>query len=415
MRKTILFLFTLLVCSCTNDITVKINKITDAKVLEDKTISSRDRVNFTLDYLQPLDHDNPEGEELLQRVYLSHVGFDRPVVLVTDGYSADRMHYDELAFILNANVIAVSHRFSSNALPETLDYRFLTIEQASTDYHKLVTDFKKIYKKSKWIATGESKGGLAATTYRWKYPDDVDVTVARVAPFLYGMNDRRDEAFFKDEKRKNKVSKIYKLQEEALKRSDNLANLLKTKLPPDHGLYKLYNDKEILELLIYYYSYMFWQYSEGINFVPPPTIGDSALLSTILKPFFGEIAVFVDNDGIAREYLSLTELGTNKITINNGLNFSYDIDKLFSRLLDGIEVPEYNPEIMIEFYKWIKEDGNNMIYIFGEDDPLTRFQIDIGDKTNAKKFFVKGQSHLIRLPSMTNYDDFLITLSTWLE
>lgn len=56
---------------------------------------------------QLLDPHHPEAGNFKQRVILSHVGFDRPTVLVTEGYAA---HYathpryqEELSKLFNAN------------------------------------------------------------------------------------------------------------------------------------------------------------------------------------------------------------------------------------------------------------------------------------------------------------------------
>ena len=43
-------------------------------------------VSYT--HLQPLDHRRPEKSSFRQRVIVSHVGFDRPTVIVTEGYGA---------------------------------------------------------------------------------------------------------------------------------------------------------------------------------------------------------------------------------------------------------------------------------------------------------------------------------------
>ena len=37
---------------------------------------------------QPVDHKNPVAGTFTQRVIVAHVGFDRPTILVTEGYGA---------------------------------------------------------------------------------------------------------------------------------------------------------------------------------------------------------------------------------------------------------------------------------------------------------------------------------------
>ena len=41
--------------------------------------------SYELRIEQPIDHFNPERGSFLQRVFLNHRGFDRPVVMITNG------------------------------------------------------------------------------------------------------------------------------------------------------------------------------------------------------------------------------------------------------------------------------------------------------------------------------------------
>ena len=43
---------------------------------------------FELLVLQPVDHNNPDGPVFKQRVFLAHRNFKKPVVLITEGYTA---------------------------------------------------------------------------------------------------------------------------------------------------------------------------------------------------------------------------------------------------------------------------------------------------------------------------------------
>ena len=52
----------------------------------------------------------------------------------------------------------------------------------------------KFYSK-KWASTGISKGGEAALIYESKYPNDIDLTVAEVAPIILGREDQRTTDF----------------------------------------------------------------------------------------------------------------------------------------------------------------------------------------------------------------------------
>src|SRR5262245_30575457 len=49
---------------------------------------------------QPLDHANPDGEKFRQRFFISHVDYDKPVLLGTEGYAAPTPRGGELQRML---------------------------------------------------------------------------------------------------------------------------------------------------------------------------------------------------------------------------------------------------------------------------------------------------------------------------
>ena len=60
-------------------------------------------VTYELKVKQPLDHSNLLKGFFYQKVYLSHKGFNRPTVIVTDGYNVDQTWEQELTKLLSAN------------------------------------------------------------------------------------------------------------------------------------------------------------------------------------------------------------------------------------------------------------------------------------------------------------------------
>jgi hypothetical protein len=121
----------------------------------------------------------------LPNVVISHEGFDRPTVLVTEGYGGDYAlnprYRDELAGLFHTNTVFVEHRYFSGSVPDTVDWQYLTAQNSASDLHLITTLFKQIYPQ-KWISTGISKGGQTALIYRAFFPNDVDITVPYVAP-----------------------------------------------------------------------------------------------------------------------------------------------------------------------------------------------------------------------------------------
>src|SRR6185503_19153486 len=93
------------------------------------------------------------------------------------------------------NQIDVEQRFFEPSRPDPADWSFLTIEQAAADHHRIVAALRPIY-CGKWVSTGSSKGGMTSIYHRRFYPDDVDATVAYVAPISFGAPDDRYHPFF---------------------------------------------------------------------------------------------------------------------------------------------------------------------------------------------------------------------------
>ena len=125
------------------------------------------RAAYELRIKQPIDHNNPQKGYFYQRAYLSHKGFDKPTVMITEGYDQPRNRISELSQMLDANQLVIEHRYYGHSIPDDIDYSFLNMEQATADLHQVNTLFKSVYSE-KWVSSGISKGGQ--TTIYYRYP-----------------------------------------------------------------------------------------------------------------------------------------------------------------------------------------------------------------------------------------------------
>lgn len=145
--------------------------------------STRFSEKYVTYFTQPLDHRRPEKGSFRQRVIVSHVGFDRPTVIVTEGYGAayalNPKYREELSELLDANMIFVEYRYFLESTPEPKDWQYLTAENSADDLHAVRNAFKSIY-PGKWIATASARAGQTTLLYRTFYPDDVDISVPYV-------------------------------------------------------------------------------------------------------------------------------------------------------------------------------------------------------------------------------------------
>lgn len=126
---------------------------------------------------QPVDHRDPAAGTFTQRVIVSHVGFDRPTILVTEGYGAayalNPRYQEELSKLLDANMVFVEYRYFLESTPNPCNWDYLTAENSAYDLHNVNRTFKQLY-AGKWVSTGISKGGQTTCLYRAWFPDDVD-------------------------------------------------------------------------------------------------------------------------------------------------------------------------------------------------------------------------------------------------
>lgn len=135
---------------------------------------------FILSIPQPLDHADSSSARFSHRVFLGLQTPEAPVVMVTDGYGVDYAgkpdYQHELSTLLQANLLVVEHRYFGKSQPATLDYRWLTVQQAAADLHAIKVLLDTLL-TGPWLSTGTSKGGQAALAHRMHYPEDVAATV----------------------------------------------------------------------------------------------------------------------------------------------------------------------------------------------------------------------------------------------
>jgi len=143
---------------------------------------------FLITLQQPLDHDSPEGRQFGQRMVLHHADRGAPMILYTSGYMLFGDDYlSELGVMLAANQISTEQRFFDESAPSPLepaDWSLMTIAQAAHDHHRVVEALAPYYRAA-WVSTGHSKGGMTSIYHRRFHPDDVDATVAYVAPISF--------------------------------------------------------------------------------------------------------------------------------------------------------------------------------------------------------------------------------------
>ena len=153
-----------------------------------------------LDYLsqysmfinQPVNHDQPDGDTFKQKVCILFRGYDRPTIMVTEGYNYNAfMDIGDLGINLNANMVHVEHRnFGESFNQDKGKWEYETCAQASADLHAVYQALKRIF-KGKWMSAGTSKNGETSMDYAYYYPNDMDLSAAFCSPFNLSLDEKR--------------------------------------------------------------------------------------------------------------------------------------------------------------------------------------------------------------------------------
>lgn len=396
-----------------------ISAIKEIRPLETSEFSEKYVTYFT----QPLDHRHPEKGSFRQRVIVSHVGFDRPTVIVTEGYGAAyalRPQYrEELSKLLNANMIFVEYRYFLESTPEPKDWQYLTAENSADDLHAITTAFKNIY-PGKWIATGISKGGQTTLLYRTFYPDDVDISVPYVAPLCYGVEDGRHEPFLHKVSTPENRKIIEDFQLEALKRKATLLPRFEKYCTEKNYSFRA-PIEEIYDYSVLEYSFALWQWGTPISSIPATTASDDEIFSHLLA--ISEPGYFTADSPNASFFVQAArELGY----------YGYDVQPFKQYLsiqssegyLHRLMLPEelkdmpFDKTLSKKITKFLKKQDPKMIFIYGQNDPWTAAGVTwLKNKKNIHVFIQPNGSHLARINTLPEKEkkEVMELIKQWLK
>ena len=398
-----------------------ISQITEVKPLESKEFAEKYVTYFT----QPLDHDRPELGNFRQRVIVSHVGFDRPTVIVTEGYGAgyalSPRYREELSKMFNTNMIFVEYRYFLESTPEPRDWQYLTAESSADDLHAVFKAFKKIY-PGKWISTGISKGGQTTMLYRTFYPDDVDISVPYVGPLCYGVEDGRHEPFLRQVGTAEERKKIEDFQLEVLKRKGTLLPRFE-KHCTEKGYEFFGSVEEIYDYSVLEYSFALWQWGTPVSTIPTCDADDDAIYKHFMA--ISEPSYFAKGGGNESFFVQAArELGY----------YGYDIRPFKKYLsiksskgyLKKLMLPEdakhikFDKTLSKKITKFLKKSDPKMVFIYGEIDPWSAaapMWLDTSKKKNMHMFVQPRGSHRARINTLPEEmkQEAISIIKEWLE
>ncbi|RHJ94009.1 S28 family serine protease [Parabacteroides bouchesdurhonensis] len=427
MRRTsililLLFSFMIAVAAATGELKAKLEALPGVSHVE-QVKSDHYPEKYVVRITQPLDPKHPEAGSFTQRVIIGHVGFDRPTVLVTEGYGAayamNPRYQEELTQLLDANLVFVEYRYFLESTPSPLNWDYLTAENSAYDLHHVNQTFRRIYNTGKWISTGISKGGQTTLLYRAFFPDDVDFSVPYVAPLNRAVEDGRHEPFLRKVGTKAERARIKKFQEEVLKRRTEIVPLLEAFCKESSLRFHISMD-EVLDYCVLEYPFAFWQWGTPVGTIP--------VLSSDTDTLFRHLVAVCSPDYFAEDQPNASffvqaarELGY----------YGYDTKPLEKYLsiqssegyLSRIMLPksagtvEFRPELYRKVYSFLKDNDPKMIFIYGEIDPWSATRVpSFKGKKNEQVYIQPRGSHRARISNMPDdiKEKILTQINRWL-
>ncbi|MBK8556640.1 MAG: hypothetical protein IPL65_13115 [Lewinellaceae bacterium] len=313
----------------------------------------------------------------------------------------------------------IEHRYFGRSVPDSLDWQYLTLEQVTADLHHINQLFRQIY-AGKWISTGISKGGQTTIFYRYFYPNDVDVSIPYVAPFNKGYEDSRIYTFLDTVGSPECREKIFETQRFLLQHEDEALERLKWyNMGADLTFDYLGSPGKAYEYAVLEYSFSFWQWGSHCEDLPSGDQLDpylESLLAVSNLDFFSDKSMTAYAPHYYQAGTQMGYYGYNIEPFKPWLkHFSSNPSAIFSPLKD--KTPKYDNSLNEKVDRWLKKDGNNILYIYGGSDTWSADRITPSQKVNSKSYILPGKDHgqaRIRNISILMAADFGLTLEQWL-
>jgi len=380
---------------------------------------------FLLNVEQPLDHGDSSSGTFTQTVYILHRSESAPVVLGCSGYAAFSDDLHEMTVALDANQVSVSHRYFANSTPADEGYEYLNETQAAADLHRVVELLKEVY-SGDWLSSGFGKGGLTALSHRRYYPDDVKATICYSTPFMNGQNDSRPVKYIQTLGADSTREKIKMFREALLKRRSEIYPYIYNFMNYTASYYYYnwsFGADLILELAVLNYPFEYWaSRNQDISAVPDSSESADILFSHLTDAVWLEYYSNNYNDYLEPAYYQgMTELGAQafdtdglqdlftSVDVGSGNNPYYE-----ALLSDDLQV-NYSSLMMDDLTNWLVSDGNNIIYLYGEMDPMSAVSIDLsGTATNAIKLVQSGLDRYVNTGDLDDAGLVYNALSDWM-
>jgi hypothetical protein len=368
---------------------------------------------YAIRFKQPLDHGRPNAGSFTQVVELYHADTSAPMLIETCGYALEK-GVKEIAEMTGGNQLTVEYRFFGESRPDTIPWKYLTIQNAAADYHRLAASFKNVY-KGKWIASGISKGGQASVIYRYAYPADVEVTVPYVTPFPTALEDRRTDLHVRSIGDASARDAVFAFQRLALSKHDSLKIWLAEYTRRTGQTFSIGDDVAI-EYAILEYPFSFWQWDSDDGNIPGP----QATAWDVFQHLDNTAGFYLYSDeGMnyyrPHYYQSMSQLGYYGFMtdhLEGKLKFVKNpSNRFFAPAFDIRYDGSYSKNVI----DWAETKAERMMFIYGEYDTWTACGIT-PQRSVSKKFVKRRGTHTTRIRDLSDDQrkEIYRTLKEWL-
>jgi len=249
--------------------------------------------------------------------------------------------------------------------------------------------------------------------------EDMHIVIPYVAPINLEQEDVRINWFLRHVGTEKENALILNYQRLMLQNFDSIFPLFKS-LADSAGEKYAIDDTLAYEFMVLEFPFSFFQWgSLALDSIPLEMKNAEAMIKPMKKlgliSFYYESTVNGLMPFMVQAYrelgyynYDLDSLGSYMIKLKNSSNIAFVPEELRF---------DYNQEIMNKIYDYIHNEGNRMIFIYGELDPWFSTSFNPDSRTDAIKLVLSGGSHATRLRHFSPEIQDMIKekLKYWLE
>jgi hypothetical protein len=322
---------------------------------------------------------------------------------------------------MQANQLSTEQRYFGTSVPGNLNmapdlWKHVTIEQAAKDHHRIVQALEPFYAGT-WLNTGHSKGGMTSIFHRRFFPDDVDATIAYVAPISFADPDSRYIPFLDQIGEQPCREAIRNVQRKTLEKIDEILPLAAADAV-GMTFNRAGGHASAFEKAVILLEWGFWQsyrpdYCSYFMNAPSDAAGLYQVVSMFVGPGFADSWV---DDLVTYDYQAMTQLGKQAFATAhlNGV-LRHEATKI-NYAPAGSTPPPFDPAPMQDIQAWVDTSATKMLFIYGQYDPWTGGAYAVPPRAEMLKVVAPKAPHGAMLTTLTaaDRDAALAKIEAWM-